>query len=203
VERDRTALRADAQQLEQAGRLDDAIAVLEQLFSEPSPDAEWLRDAIALSRCYRDAGSCEQAVAVGERAAPHVERLGLVGLTEAIQLTVTVAGAELFLGDPGRAMRTCRRALAAAEKHGSAVGKASALWNMCLVETARGNIVTAIVRAREALVTFETSDDVRNIARLRTEIAALQLDLDPPDPAEALRLLADHELDLIGAGGSA
>jgi tetratricopeptide (TPR) repeat protein len=199
----RSALRIRAGALENVGDLDGAILVLEDLFADPTPDAAWLKGLIALSRCYRDSGDYARAVKVGERASGIIEELELNGLTESIQLTVTVAGAQLFMGDAGQAMRSCMRALAAAEEHGSIPGKAAAYWNASVVESTRGSTASAIEMARKALALFELSDDSRNLARLRSEVANLYLEQDPADPDMALATLANQEMGLSWSGASA
>lgn len=199
----RAARRVRAGALENLGDLDAAIVLLEDLFEDPTPDAAWLKGLIALSRCYRDSGDYARAVRVGERASGVIEELKLEGLTESIQLTVTVAAAELFMGDTGQAMRSCMRALAAAEEHESIPGKAAAYWNASLVESTRGATASAIEMARKALALFELSDDSRNLARLRSEVANLYLEQDPPDPDAALATLANQEIGLSWSGASA
>jgi tetratricopeptide (TPR) repeat protein len=59
----------------------------------------------------------------------------------------------------------------------------------------------ALALARKALAFFEQETDARNLARLRTEMANMQLRLDPPEPAEAMKNLelAARELDWSSA----
>ncbi|WP_182378299.1 helix-turn-helix domain-containing protein [Nocardioides sp. WS12] len=199
----RAAQRVKAGALENTGDLDGAIVLLEDLTSEPTPDVTWLKMLIALTRCYRDSGDFPRAIAVGDKAAKTIEDLGLEGLTEAIQLTVTVAAAQLWQGDTDQAMRTCMRALAAAEKHGSVLGKASAYWNASVVEARRGAVPSAIELARKALAMFELSDDNRNLANLRSQLANLHLQLDPPDPTTALEILNNMEQEMTWSGSGA
>lgn len=189
--------------LEGVGDLDGAIILLEDLTASPTPDATWLKSLIALCRCYRDAGDFTRAVAVGDRAASIIRDLEIDGLTEAIQLTVTVAGAHLLRGDPTVAMRTCRRAIEVAEQYNSIMGKASAYWNASAIEASRGQTEAALGLARKALAMFELSDDGRNLAKLRTELANLHLMQDPPDPIAALEILNNLEQELAWSGGSA
>lgn len=189
--------------LEGVGDLDGAILLLEDLTASPSPDASWLKALIALCRCYRDSGDFTRAVAVGDRAADIIRDLEIEGLTEAIQLTVTVAGAHLLRGDHSVAMRTCMRAIQKAEEHDSLMGKASAYWNASAIEASRGQTEAALGLARKALATFELSDDGRNLAKLRTELANLYLMQDPPEAPAALEILDNVERELIWSGGSA
>lgn len=198
------ALRVQAGAFEAAGDLNGAIVILEELTATPTADANWLRSLIALSRCYRDSGEFARAVAVGDTAAATITELGIEGLTEAIQLTVTVAAAHHRLGDLDEAMRVCMRALQAAETYDSPVAKASAYWNASVIEnTARGATVLATDMARKALALFEAADDNRNLAKVRAEVASLQLSQDPPDGAAALETLRNAERELAWSGASA
>jgi tetratricopeptide (TPR) repeat protein len=196
------AVRAGA--LEAEGDLQGAIILLEELTSKPSPDRQWLRNLISLSRCYRDAGEYDRAIAVGEEAQGKIEELGIAGLTEAIQLTVTVAGAYSSQGDPAKAMRVCLGALDRAEQYDSPIGKASAYWNASVIELeGNGSTVQAITFARKALALFELGEDNRNLAKLRAQVAKLQLEQDPPDAAGTLETLQHSERELAWSSASA
>lgn len=198
------ALRVRAGALEAAGELNDAIVQLEELMAMPTADAAWLRGLIALSRCYRDSGEFNRAIEVGERAAKLIDDLGIAGLTEAIQLTVTVAGAHHQQGDVEKAKRLCMRAIADAERYDSPIAKASAYWNASILETdTNGATPAAVDMAKKALALFELGEDNRNLAKLRAELANLQLAQDPPDAAAALDTLDDAETALSWSGGSA
>jgi len=175
--------------LEATGDLDGAILVLEELTKEPTADARWLKALIALSRCYRDAGDFSKAIAVGEQATATIDRLGIEGLTEAIQLSITVAGAYLLRGEYGHAMRICKRAISDAEKFDSPVARASAYWNASLIESRDGSPENALDLGRKAIAIFEASNDTRNLARLRSEYANILLKADPPDATGALEAL--------------
>lgn len=188
--------------LEATGDLNGAIIALEDLTAAPTADAAWLRSLISLSRCYGDTGDFGRAIAVGEQAAATIKRLGLEGTTEAIQLSVTVAGAHMLRGDLDEAMRVCRRAIEAADKFDSPPGKASAYWNASLIESRNGSPATALDLARKALAQFEISEDARNHARLRAQIANFQLRQDPPDADGALETLDIAEAALSWSNAS-
>ncbi|NHA00595.1 helix-turn-helix transcriptional regulator [Nocardioides sp. W3-2-3] len=47
-----------------------------RLTAQPSPDANWLKALIALSRCYRDSGEHARAIAVGEEAQTIIDESG-------------------------------------------------------------------------------------------------------------------------------
>lgn len=199
----RAALTVRAGALEVTGDLDGAIRVLEDITAAPIADPSWLKALIALSRCYRDSGDLSRAVTVGEDAVAKIEELGLSGLTEAIQLSITVAGAYMLRGDNGQAKRMCLRAVDAAEKFDSPLAKASAYWNASLIEANSGNTALALGMAKKALTQFELSDDARNLVRLRTEVAIMQLMQDPPDPDAALVTLEQAERESAWAPAGA
>ncbi|MCW2787017.1 MAG: hypothetical protein JWP74_3534 [Marmoricola sp.] len=193
-------LRASA--LEATGDLSGAIIELEDLVAAPTPSVDWVRALIALSRCYRDTGELASAISVGERATATIEDLELAGLTESIQLTVTVAGAYMMRGDLEQAMRLCLRAITAAEAADSPLAKASAYWNASSIESRRGERVRALELARKALTYFEIGDDARNLARLRGHVADMQLDSDPPDALGAIETLTQAARELDSSPGS-
>lgn len=188
--------------LEGLGRLNDAVRLLEDITSQPEPSVRWVKALIALCRCHKEQGNLNEAIAVGDRVTPLISDLGLDGLTESIQLSVSVAGAYMKRGDLDCAMRLCDRAVAAAEKVGSPIAKASAYWNASLVEGRRGAHQSALTLAQRALASFEEGEDFRNIGRLRTQVAAMQLRNDPPDPEGALRRLEVAEQELSWSSAS-
>jgi tetratricopeptide (TPR) repeat protein len=188
--------------LESSGRIEEAIMALEDLVADPTADPIWLRELIALSRCYRETGEFTRAIAVGEKAAATIGELGIEGLTEAIQLTVTVAGAYMQSGDIEHAKRMCLRAIAAAERYDSPVAQASGYWNASLIESRKGNHVAALGLAKKALALFELGEDSRNLGRLRAQIASMELRATPPDIDAARAALdqATREMEWSAAG---
>ena len=106
---------------------------------------------------------------------------------EAVQLAVTVAAAYHVRGDTGQAMRTCRKAIARAEQLGTPKARAAAYWNASVFESERGSVAEAIPLAERALALLAEGQDGRNLARLRTALADMQLQLDPPEVAAAQR----------------
>lgn len=201
VRRRRDGIRAAA--LEAVGELTQAILILEDLCASPTPTADWLRCLIALSRCYRETGDLDRAIAVGEQARVKVDELGLTGLTESIQLSVTIASAYMLRGDLHRAMRICLRAIEQADEVQSPIAKASAYWNASLVESRSGSSQLALDLAQKALTYFELGEDGRNLARLRGHVADMQLETDPPDPSGAIVTLDQASRELEWSAGSA
>ncbi|WP_460792690.1 helix-turn-helix domain-containing protein [Nocardioides maradonensis] len=194
----RRALRVRAGALEATGDLNGAILVLEGLAGDPTPDSEWLKSLIALARCYRDSGEFAKAIDVGKRTEVTIAELEIGGLTEAIQLTVTIASAHEGLGNMDEAMRTCMRALGQAEKFNSPIAKASAYWNASSIRAAmEGATPATIDLAKKALALFELGQDNRNLAKLKVQVANLHLQADPADVSAALEMLegAERELD--------
>jgi transcriptional regulator with XRE-family HTH domain len=199
LERDASYLRARA--LEATGDLQSAILLLEDLTEKPSGDLAWINGATALSRCYRESGELGRAIEVGERAAAFVDERGLAGLDEAVRLSLAVANAYLDRGDISYAARMCQRVIDRADELASPVAKASAYWNLSIAESKRGQATMAVDLARRALGILGAADDSRNVARLQTQVAILQLRLDPPEAAEALALLLRAERAMAITGG--
>ncbi len=172
-------LRAEA--LEALGRHREAIGVLEKVVVATSRGSRWLRAQIGLSRCYRETGDLSRAVTSGREALDVAKGLGLANTDEAIQLTLTVAAALYEQGDVDLALTACREALVAADQIASPIAQASAYWNASLIQTRQGEVADALPLARKAVGIMERCDDHRNLARLRTALAGIQLRLDPPD----------------------
>jgi tetratricopeptide (TPR) repeat protein len=182
--------------LEALGDLNQAIQLLEDITAKPEPTVRWVKALIALCRCHKEQGDFAGAIEIGERATPLIAELGLAGLTESIQLTVSVAGAHMKRGDLDQAIRICSRAVDAAERVDSPLAKASAYWNASLIEGRRGAHKSALTLAQRALASFEEGEDFRNIGRLRTQVASMQLRTNPPNLAAALERLNLAEKEL-------
>lgn len=187
---------------EAVGRTDEAICLLEDLVGRPEADIAWLKSAVALSRCYREGGDFARAIAAGERAMTLIEELELSGTTEAIQLTVTIAGAYLQRGDLDYALQLCARCVEAADRIHSPVAKASAYWNASVSEHGRGNTVAALDLAQRSMVLFEVGEDSRNLGRLRTQLAFIQMRQTPPDAAAAKQTLEQAGRELAWSAAS-
>jgi tetratricopeptide (TPR) repeat protein len=187
--------------LEAVGQTDEAILLLEELLADATHDLTWIKSLIMLSRLYRYAGDFSRAIDVGERAAGAIREAGLETSGEAVQLTLTIAGAYFERGDTGHAARLCQAALRQAEKLKSPIAVASAYWNASIVESRRGNVDAALPLAEKAIAFFESGEDARNLARLRIQLGTIQLQLDPPQPREAIQTLrkAAEELEWSSA----
>lgn len=191
VRRAATILRARVR--EALGDLDGAILLLEDLTARGRGDLEWLELLTALSRCYRESGDLTRAIEAGERGTEVLDDLGLGGSDEAVALTVTLAAAHFERGDVTHAARICRRAIDLAEQLDSPRARASAYWNASIIESHRGRPAAALPLARRALNLLEQSAGGRNLARLRSQLGVMHLQLDPPEPEAALEQLRDAE----------
>ncbi len=158
---------------------------------------------IALSRCYRESGEYDLAIARGKAVLDQLAELGLSGGTEAIRLAVTVAGAQLQSGQVGVATRTCLRAIEEAERIDSPEGAAAAYWNASVALRQTGATVQAHEFAGRAMAILENGDSTRNLGRLRVSLALLRLTLDDVDTAEIEALLEVAERELRGSPASA
>ncbi|HEX4977492.1 MAG TPA: hypothetical protein VFV40_06460, partial [Nocardioides sp.] len=158
--------------------------------------------AMALSRCYREAGDLGRAISAGETALAAYAERGLAGGDEAIQLTVTVAAAYHERGDVAYAVRLCREAAAVAEESGSPRSRASAYWNASVMEMEKGAVSSAVTLASKALALLGEGTDVRSLGGLRSLLGIMQLQLDPPELTEAIANLtaAREQLAQSGAG---
>ena len=175
-----------ARALEATNREDDAVLELEALIEEERTDGlTRIKAGIALSRIYRETGDLGRAIECGQRVMTQVEAAGLDVCDEAVQLAVTVAAAHFERGDTAHAVRLCRKAIARAESLGSSQARASAYWNASAMQARRGDVAAAVPLAERALALLGEGQDARNLARLRTEVGRLQLELDPPELDEA------------------
>ena len=189
-----------ARALEKQGSIDDAILELEPLVTEDRSVLS-IQAAIALSRCYRESGDLNQAIDAGERVLHWLAGTPLDATDESVQLSVTVAAAYYERGDTGTAVRICRRAIDKADRLDSPQARASAYWNASMMEADRGSVRNAIPLAERALALLADGQDGRNLARLRSTVADLQLQLDPPeiDAARDNLARADEELRFSSA----
>lgn len=175
-----------ARALEATNREDDAVIELEALIDDRSADGlTRIKAGIALCRIYRETGDLGRAIECGQRVMNHVEEAGLEACDEAVQLAVTLAAAHFERGDTGHAVRMCRKAISRAESLGSSMARASAYWNASVMQANRGDVAAAVPLAERALALLSEGQDARNLARLRTEVGRLQLELDPPAIEEA------------------
>ena len=191
-----------ARALEAVGEIDEAVAAWEGLLAEDPHGEHALTCGIALSRCHREAGDLGRAIQVGEELLRGLEDKALSGSDEAVQLSVTVAAAYFDRGDTHHAIRLCKQAIEAAEATGSARARASAYWNASVMELEQGMVAAAVPLAEKALALLGESRDDRNLARLRSQLGIMQMQLDPPALDEAARNLHDAEAAMTESSAS-
>jgi transcriptional regulator with XRE-family HTH domain len=191
-----------ARALEGQANLDDAILELENLVYARKGGLLRIKSAIAMVRCLANSGDLNRAIEVGERVMASLDGSHIDSCDEAVQLAVTVALAYFNRGDTGHAIRMCRKAIAKAELLDSPVARASAYWNASVFEAERGSVSTAVPLAERALALLTEGQDARNLARLRTSLGRMQLELDPPDVNEAKRHLAKAAEELTWSSAS-
>lgn len=191
-----------ARALEGQGNLDDAILELEGLVYARQGGLLRVKSAIAMVRCLKESGDLNQAIEVGERVMAQLSGSLVESCDEAVQLAVTVALAYFVRGDVGHAIRMCRKAIVKAEALDSPVARASAYWNASLFESERGAVSNAVPLAERALALLAEGQDSRNLARLRTALGSMQLELDPPDVSEAKRHLEKAAEELAWSSAS-
>jgi transcriptional regulator with XRE-family HTH domain len=191
-----------ARALEANGRIDEAIEAYSSLLREDRNGSYALACGIALSRCYREIGDFGRAVATGTNLLERLGERGLSGTDEAVQLTVTVAAACYQQGDIHSAVRLCRDSIAAAEQTGSPQARAAAYWNASMMENEQGATGHAVTLAQRALALLGEGRDTRNLARLRTQLGVMQLQLQPPALKEASKNLERAAKELSESSAS-
>jgi transcriptional regulator with XRE-family HTH domain/Tfp pilus assembly protein PilF len=191
-----------ARALEGQGSVDDAIIELENLVYARQGGLLRIKSAIAMVRCLKNSGDLTRAIEVGERVMAQLNGSHVESCDEAVQLAVTVALAYFNRGDVGHAIRMCRKAIAKAEELDSPVARASAYWNASVFESQRGSVNNAVALAERALALLTEGQDARNLARLRTALGQMQLELDPPDVSEAKRHLEKAAEELTWSSAS-
>lgn len=175
-----------ARSLEASGREDDAIIELEELLADHAVSGlTRIKAGIAISRIHRETGDLGRAITCGEEVLSQLRAAGMDASDEAVQLAVTVAAAYFERGDTAHAVRLCSKAISEAETLDSPRARASAYWNASVMQANRGDIAAAVPLAERALALLGEGQDARNLARLRTEVGRLQLELDPPAVEEA------------------
>lgn len=190
-----------ARALEANGDLDSAILQLEELV-ESAPDPLLVLAGIALVRCYKETGDLNLAIEAGERLESRIEQAGLDRCDEAVLFAVNVAGAYIRRGDLHHAARICTEAIRRADELESARARAGAYWNASLVHAKRGDVGAAAPLASRALALLMEGNDSRNLARLRSMLGELQLQLDPPQIEEARANLTRAREEMLASSAS-
>jgi tetratricopeptide (TPR) repeat protein len=197
------ALAGRAAALESAGRLQQAIGVLEPLREQAHPGGpQWMHTVIALIRCYREIGDLDRAVDLGETALGVLAGLGLRDSDDGIRVAVSLLSAYYERGDVARAVCLAEDAVARAERAGSAESLAAAYWNASQLTAERGDVTGALRYAERAVALQGECEDVRLLARARLAYANVLLRQQQADVAAALVLLDRAEEALLSGAGT-
>lgn len=188
-----------ARALEAVGSVTEAIDAYEAIVSLDPDPLRLIQAFTSLSRCYGESSDYSRAADIGDRARQLVDQQQLEGTAEGLKLAVTVAAAHFERGDANHAVRLCERALAAADKIDSPEARAAAYWNTSIMESRQGRIDAALPLAAKALAILESAEDSRSLTRLRIQLGLLHLRSDPPQPRDALDILAQADGDGVAS----
>ncbi|WP_158542714.1 helix-turn-helix domain-containing protein [Phytoactinopolyspora halophila] len=203
-EQARRARLGQAQALERKGDIEGAIGLLNELAEEARqrPDVQpWLDIALAMSRCYQNAGDLDMAIQVGEKAMRDAAELGLERTDEYVRLGCTVLSAYHGRGDIVRSRTLASDLVRAADEMGAPHTRGAAYWNASVIAESRGDLAQALSLVDRALALFGEGDDRRNLARLRMAYAWLLLQGEDPRPTDALDLLESVRGEVSMHGG--
>lgn len=189
----RRARWGSAHALETAGRLEAAIAVLEELReqAEQEPASRpWLPVCVALCRCYSAVGDLSRAVELGEQALARLDQLGLTATAEAAELGAVMIFACYSRGDIARSREIGQQLTAAGAFGGDAVAEVT-YQEASLRALGEGATGDALYLADRALETRAHEHERRARARLRVTYARTMLSS-----------ISRRPLSPVGAGGN-
>ncbi|GAA4855745.1 helix-turn-helix domain-containing protein [Kitasatospora terrestris] len=201
----RRARIGQATAFEKLGQLEAAIQMLTSLFEDPASvpgSAEWTQLAVALCRCYRDAGDQLLSVEIGERAMRTLDGLGLAVTDDHIQLGATLISCYQSRGDLTQAHLIANRLIPAAEQTGSRVARGSVYWNAAVVAISQGRIREALTLTERALAMMAESDNVRHQALLKGAYGYLLLSMPEADLERTKELLEESQEALLDVGSA-
>lgn len=182
---------------EACGDLDEAIRILVGLRdrdTDPLTDEKRIASALALSRCYRDRGDTEAAIAVAEE---EIARMIEGGWTDhLIELGSTLLSSYYGRGDLLRAQQFAAELLVAAESLRTPRAIIAANWNAANLAEISGRGEEALSLIERAWAVRSEYGDVRNRARLRVAYAEVRLRVRPQEAAACREQLLRAEREL-------
>lgn len=192
--------------LDYLGDLDGAIDWFEKALTEAKAHSD-LRDVAEIGMwligVYKDAGSLNHAVSIGEQLLAEVEDDGSVtGTDQHLRLASTLLWILVERGDYMHSRTRAQHYLKIADELGTPRGRGSIYWNVALIlQDTHGDDDRAIALAREALDLMLDAGSAHDIVRLRYDYATILLKAANPRPQEALDQLqiALAEFERIGA----
>ncbi len=175
------------------GDLDQAIIALEDLVHGGESPRWWLEAAVALTRCYAEAGEVGQTVATGESVLSVLDSLGLINGHHAQVVATAMASAHRLRGDQADAAAVIGRViLAEGEDPGGAATYHRA--GMEVLERGDANLARSLARAARELA--DGSEQRASTARFHITAGELHLAESDPVRAKASLQTATH---LLGA----
>ncbi|MGD1222250.1 helix-turn-helix domain-containing protein [Streptomyces krungchingensis] len=201
----RRALIGQATALEKLDRLEAAIPILDDVFNDSALAAgsdEWCQVAVALCRCYRNAGDIAVSIEIGERALTKLDSLGLDVTMDHIQLGSTLMASYHMRGDLTRAHLLGERLIPASEAEGSYAARGAVYWNAGLVANSRGRLNEALALVERALAMMAEGDNQRHVASLKMNFGFLLLQSGHPDPDRAKGMLESAQQSLAEVGNA-
>ncbi|MFF9019178.1 helix-turn-helix domain-containing protein [Streptomyces eurythermus] len=201
----RRARLGQAQALEKLGRLEAAITLLDELYSDDETvpgSAEWAQLAVSLCRCYRLAGDLKLAIELGENALAQLNALGLDITDDHLQLGSSLVACYTERGDLTRAQLLANRFLDKAEDTGLRAGRGAVYWNAGLVAESRGHSSEALALIERALVLMAEGDNTRHLAMLKYNCGWIMLLVPGSDTARAKQLIEEAHSALIEVGNN-
>ncbi len=184
----RRARLGQALSLQRTGRLAEAARLYEGAVhlgeADPANEAS-LQAYVGWCRCLYELGELVRAADVGKTALAEFEAAQARESELSIRLIATVALIWYELGDLREAERLLQDGLQRASRVRSPTARGAILWNASLVAYERGRYQQALELSDEALRTFRSGTDRRQVARLLGARGYLLLRADPPRPDEA------------------
>ncbi len=189
---------------EMAGRLDEAVAILEALLAEERERghyADAARMASHLTHVYFQSGDLHRGIEVGESALAETVAADIAGTDEHLRLASTVLWGYVERGDLLYATHRAAELIRLAESLGSPRGRGSVYWNAALVAQERHDYVLAQRYTERALALLSEGEADRDLPRLRLNYAWLLLRSEPPEAQAALDQLtrAAPTLEVVGS----
>ncbi|MFC0555785.1 helix-turn-helix domain-containing protein [Planotetraspora thailandica] len=188
---------------EACGDLPEAIStlnVLRESDGDSQTPEQRIKIGIALCRCYREIGDFEAAVRVGEDMTS-VATASPVWNDDLIELGSTLLSVYIVRGDLLRARQFAGELLAAAEALGTPRAIVAACWNAALTAEEVGSGEEAMTLIERALAVQSENGEPRNLARLRSAYAKVQLRVRPAE-ALAVRDLSTRALEELKASAA-
>ena len=195
--------------LEHDGRLEEAVARLEELRvqtlgKEPRLElSERLAMVMSLARCYRELGDLSHAIEVAEATLTEIESLELPPTTASVELLSTLIGIYTERGDLHHAGYLASRAVEQAQLISDRQALGAAYWNASVVLHRRGMSGEALSMITKAMAIYSEGDDERALARVRNAYAGVLLQSGPDSPdTETAKSLLEQSVNVLTKLGS-